>query len=131
MGMMVSMVPVGFLCGNLGMAPAAEPQSKAKNPKPSQEPKATKPKAEKPKFNTAETAGKATACFGVAPKIETISPDEGKAGDKVTITETNFGTPTACAASHSVPVAPPPSRWRVRRKSPQRSRAAGIRASRF
>jgi hypothetical protein len=91
MGMLVGIVAVGFLCGNLGMAPAAEPDMKAKKPKASQEPKAAKPKAEKPKFKTAETAGKAKACFGVAPKLEKISPDEGKAGDKVTITGTNFG----------------------------------------
>jgi IPT/TIG domain-containing protein len=91
MGMLVGMVAVGFLCGNLGMAPAAEPETKAKKPKASQEPKAAKPKAEKPKFKTAETAGQAKACFGSAPKLEKISPDEGKAGDKVTITGTNFG----------------------------------------
>ena len=91
MGMLVGMVAVGFLCGNLGMAPAAEPDTKAKKPKASQEPKAAKPKTEKPKFKSAETAGKAKACFGDAPKIEKISPDEGKAGDKVTITGTNFG----------------------------------------
>jgi IPT/TIG domain len=91
MGMLVGMVAVGFLCGNLGMTPAAEPDTKAKKPEASQEPKAAKPKAEKPKLKTAETAGKAQACFGVAPKIEKVSPDEGKAGDKVTITGTNFG----------------------------------------
>jgi len=91
MGMLVGMVAVGFLCGNLGMTPAAEPETKAKKPKASQEPKAAKPKAEKPKFKAAETAGQATACFGSAPKLEKISPDEGKAGDKVTITGTNFG----------------------------------------
>lgn len=91
MGMLVGIVAVGFLCGNLGMAPAAEPDTKAKKPKASQEPKAAKPKAEKPKFKSAETAGKAKACFGDAPKIEKVSPDEGKAGDKVTITGTNFG----------------------------------------
>jgi hypothetical protein len=93
MGMLVGMVAVGFLCGNLGMTPAAEPDTKAKKPKASQEPKAAKPKAEKPKSKTAETAGKAQACFGVAPKIEKVSPDEGKVGDKVTITGTNFGAP--------------------------------------
>jgi hypothetical protein len=92
MGVLVGMVAVGFICGTLGMAPAAEPEAKAKKPKASQEPKAAKPKVEKPKFKTAETAGKATACFGVAPKIDKVSPDEGKAGDKVTITGTNFGT---------------------------------------
>jgi hypothetical protein len=91
LGMLVGIVAVGFLCGNLGMAPAAEPDTKAKKPKASQGPKAAKPKAEKPNSKSAETAGKAKACFGDAPKIEKVSPDEGKAGDKVTITGTNFG----------------------------------------
>lgn len=90
-GIPVGIVAVGFLCGTLGLTFAAEPETKAKKPKPSQESKAPKPKGEKPKFKTAETAGKATACFGVAPRIEKVSPDEGKAGDKVTITGTNFG----------------------------------------
>jgi len=43
------------------------------------------------KYQSAETAGKAPACFGMAPNIDTVSPDKGKAGDKVTITGTNFG----------------------------------------
>jgi hypothetical protein len=91
MGLLVGMVAVGFLCGSLDATFAAETDTKAKKPKASQEPKAAKPKAEKPKFKTAETAGKAKACFGVAPKLEKVSPDEGKAGDKITITGTNFG----------------------------------------
>ncbi|HEY6973708.1 MAG TPA: IPT/TIG domain-containing protein [Nitrospiraceae bacterium] len=103
MGLVAGMVAVGFLCGTLGMAQAAESDTKAKKPKASQEPKAAKPKAEKPKFKTAETAGKAPACFGVAPKIEKVSPDEGKAGDKVTITGANFGS---AACLHSVSFGP-------------------------
>ncbi len=43
------------------------------------------------KYQSAETAAKAPACFGMAPGIEKVSPDEGKAGDKVTITGTSFG----------------------------------------
>src|SRR5437867_1334943 len=41
------------------------------------------------KFATAETAGKAPSCFGEAPKLDKVTPDEGKAGDRVTITGTN------------------------------------------
>jgi len=100
MSLVVGMVIGGFLCGTLGMAPAAESDTKGKKPKTSQEPKAAKPKGEKPKFKTAETAGKATACFGVAPKIDKVSPDEGKPGDKVTITGANFGS-TECLRSVS------------------------------
>lgn len=86
------MVAVGFLCGALDVTLAAEPEKQAKKPKASQEPKATQPKTDKPKFKAAETAGKAAACFGVAPKIEKVSPDEGKAGDRVSITGANFGS---------------------------------------
>ena len=38
-----------------------------------------------------ETTGKSTACFGEAPKLDKVIPDEGKTGDKVTITGSNFG----------------------------------------
>ncbi len=53
------------------------------------------PKATDPKFTTAETAGNAPFCFGEAPKLDKLTPDEGKTGDKVIITGTNFGE-TAC-----------------------------------
>lgn len=72
---------------------AAEQEKSAKKPKAAPEAKAAKPKAEKPKFQTAETAAKPKACFGLAPKIEKLSPDEGKAGDRVTIRGTEFGSP--------------------------------------
>jgi hypothetical protein len=49
-------------------------------------------KAPTPTYSSAETAARAQACFGEAPKIESITPDEGKAGDKVTITGRNFGS---------------------------------------
>ncbi len=93
MGIPVGIVAVGFLCGTLSVAFAAEPEKQTKKPKASAgaKPAAPKPKTEKPKFKSAETAGKATACFGGAPKLEKISPDEGKAGDKVTITGADFG----------------------------------------
>lgn len=71
---------------------AADNDKAAKKPKAKTEAKAPQSKPAKPKFQSAETAGKATACFGTAPKIEKVSPDEGKAGDKVTITGENFGT---------------------------------------
>jgi len=100
MTVVAGMVLGGFLCGTLGMATAAESDTKGQKPKPSQAPKAAKPKAEKPKFKTAETAGKATACFGVAPTIDKVSPDEGKPGDTVTITGANFGS-TECLRSVS------------------------------
>ena len=54
-------------------------------------PKVTVPKVTAPKFGTAETAGKAPSCFGEAPQLDKLTPDEGKAGDRVTITGTGFG----------------------------------------
>jgi len=54
-------------------------------------PKTTAPKVAAPKFATAETAGNAPSCFGEAPQLDWLTPDEGKAGDRVIITGTNFG----------------------------------------
>jgi len=48
-------------------------------------------KATAPKFASAETAGKAPSCFGEAPSLDKLTPDEGKPGDKITITGTKFG----------------------------------------
>jgi len=72
---------------------AAEPvKQEQKRKKPSQVLKSTlAPKATAPKFATAETAGKAPTCFGEAPQLDMLTPDEGKAGDRVIITGTNFG----------------------------------------
>lgn len=53
--------------------------------------KTTAPKVAAPTYATAETAGNAPSCFGEAPQLDWLTPDEGKAGDKVIITGTNFG----------------------------------------
>jgi len=76
-----------------GLSHSAEPEKQTAKSKPST---ATKPAAKKvtathAKYQSAETAGKAPACFGMAPNIDKVSPDEGKAGDKVTITGMSFG----------------------------------------
>ena len=65
-----------------------------------QEKKAKKPVQARTNATTAksampETSGKSTACFGEAPMLDKVTPDEGKAGDKVTITGSSFGT-AAC-----------------------------------
>jgi len=72
---------------------AAEPvKQEKKAKKPAQvRTSALAPKATAPKFATAETAGKAPSCFGEAPKLDKLTPDEGKAGDRVIVTGTNFG----------------------------------------
>ena len=72
---------------------AAEPvkqEKKAKTPAQGRK-SARAPKATALKFATAETAGKAPSCFGEAPKLDKLTPDEGKAGVRVIITGTNFG----------------------------------------
>jgi IPT/TIG domain len=77
---------------------AAEPPAKQdkKTSKPTGDrTSAPTPKATAKKFSTAEIAGKAPSCFGEAPTLNKLSPDQGKAGDKVTITGTNFGA-AAC-----------------------------------
>jgi hypothetical protein len=76
---------------------AAEPlkqEKKAKKPARTHT-SALAPKAAVPEFASAETAGKVQACFGEAPKLDKLTPDEGKAGDKVTVTGTSFGA-AAC-----------------------------------
>lgn len=61
--------------------PKAKPQSKTITPKANT------------KFRTTETAAKSAACFGVAPQIDKLVPDEGQPGAQVTIKGTEFGSP--------------------------------------
>ena len=68
----------------------AKARASAPAPK-SPAPKLAAPIVATQKFASAETAGKAESCFGEAPTLDWLTPDEGKAGDKVTITGTNFG----------------------------------------
>jgi IPT/TIG domain-containing protein len=89
---LIGAVALVLAAGDPGQTLAADKDKPAKKPKAAPEAKAAKPKADKPKFKTAETASKAKACFGEAPKIEKLTPDEGKTGDKVTITGTKFGS---------------------------------------
>ena len=93
MGILVGMFALVLMCGYPGSVSAADEGKQTKKPTSTQGDKAPKVKAPTKKFETAESAGKTKACFGEAPKIEKISPDEGKAGDKVTITGTKFGSP--------------------------------------
>lgn len=70
------------------------PLTRAENQKPKTTPqsKALAPKA-KAKAQPAAAAAKTQACFGMAPQIEKLVPDEGQPGAKVTITGTEFGSP--------------------------------------
>ncbi len=118
----VTAISIGIMTLSLqiidpGLTPAAEQQPKAKPHSKTVKPKTVKPKAVKPKtvkpeiaapetvqpkiatpkiepkFQTAETAAEGNACFGVAPQIERLVPDEGQPGVKVTITGAEFGSP--------------------------------------
>ncbi len=53
------------------------------------------------KASGAATVAKEKACFGEAPKIAKLSPDEGKPGTKVTVSGKNFGAP-GCLTAVSV-----------------------------
>ena len=72
---------------------ATEPAAKEKTMKKSAQTRtnALDPKSTATKSAMPETTGKSIACFGEAPKLDKVTPDEGKAGDKVTITGTSFG----------------------------------------
>jgi hypothetical protein len=76
---------------------AAEPAKQEKKANKPAQVRISEPtqKSTAKKFATAEIAGKAPSCFGEAPRLDKLTPDEGKAGDKVTITGTNFGA-AAC-----------------------------------
>ena len=75
---------------------AAEPVKQEKKAGKSVQKGTTAPaQAPAKKFSTAEIAGKAPSCFGEAPILDKLTPDQGKAGEKVTITGANFGA-AAC-----------------------------------
>ena len=56
------------------------------------EPETVQPKIE-PKPQTAETTASTSACFGIAPQIQELVPDEGEPGAQVTIKGAEFGSP--------------------------------------
>ena len=88
----VILIALTLIIGQAATSLAADKTTTpAKKPKASPDAKAPKSKSDKPTFQTAEKAAKGKACFGEAPKIDKLSPDEGKAGDKVTITGSKFG----------------------------------------
>jgi len=91
-----------WFCPTLAPSPvfAADKDKQSKAPKAAPQAKTSKPKQDKLKSQSTDTAGKTNACFGMAPKIEKITPDEGKAGDSVTIKGVQFG-PANCLRSVS------------------------------
>ncbi|MCW5798459.1 MAG: IPT/TIG domain-containing protein [Nitrospira sp.] len=84
-------------------APATKktPEKKATAKSGSQKAKSSAAaKGQAPKYTSAETAAQAQACFGEAPVVQSVRPDEGKPGETVTISGKGFG-PAACLRSLS------------------------------
>lgn len=50
-------------------------------------------RVESTKASGAAIVTKSRSCVGESPKITKVQPDEGKPGDKVTVTGVNFGAP--------------------------------------
>ena len=79
--------------GQVGLAGAADEPKKEKKAK--ETPVAAKPgggiQSNKAQASESPRLTKGRVCSGETPKIKKVSPDEGKPGDKVTITGDNFG----------------------------------------
>jgi IPT/TIG domain len=91
-------VAIGVLTlGLAAITSAAEPIKQEEKAGKSAQRRTSTPALQAPakKFSTAEIAGKAPSCFGEGPTLNKLSPDQGKAGEKVTITGVNFGA-AAC-----------------------------------
>src|SRR5436309_3449796 len=65
---LIGVIALVLAASDPGQALGADKEKPAKKPKAAPEAKAPKSKADKSKFKTAETAAKAKACFGEAPK---------------------------------------------------------------
>jgi hypothetical protein len=82
-----------FLTGNFGAAAAEEPKKDQKTiktavsvPQPGGGIKSTR-------ASGAEKVARSRSCSGATPKIKKVTPDEGRTGDRVTITGEYFGEP--------------------------------------
>ncbi len=83
--------------GQIGLAMAADEPKKDEPKKEKKAPAASKPgggiQSNKAKASESPRLTKGRVCSGETPVIAKVSPDEGKPGDKVTITGANFGEP--------------------------------------
>jgi len=84
---------------------SAEREKPIQKEKPAKKPKAQSAQKGRvtegaTKASGADKVTKATACFGVTPKIDHVTPDEVKAGDTITITGKDFGS-AGCLSSIS------------------------------
>lgn len=94
--MMGVLAAVAF-AGQVGLALAADEPKKDEPKKEKKAPAAAKPgggiHSSKAKASESPRLTKGHVCSGETPKIKKITPDEGKPGEKVTITGENFGEP--------------------------------------
>ena len=87
----IALVAVALIAGQLSMAMAADEAPKPKSPKVQAPAPSQSGGVQSSKASGADKVAKARTCAGDAPKIKKVSPDEGKTGDKITITGENFG----------------------------------------
>jgi hypothetical protein len=90
MAMGIGAVALILAGGAMDRAVAAE-KSKDKPAAPKKADRSGTAHVASTKASGAGIVAKAQACFGDGPKIEKIKPDEGKAGDAITIVGKNFG----------------------------------------
>jgi hypothetical protein len=96
----VGILAVLAFAGQLTLATAAE-EPKKEEPKKENKAKAAPAPAppgggvqsNKAKASESPRLTKGRSCSGDMPKIKKVSPDEGKTGDKITITGEKFGDP--------------------------------------
>lgn len=90
-GRLVLIVAVLAFVGNVTSHVAAEEKSDKKTVKTSGPFGPPGGGIKSTKASGADKVAKARVCSGATPKIQKVSPDEGRAGDKITITGQNFG----------------------------------------
>ena len=114
-GSAMALLAIVLIGAGVSISWAAEKDKEVKKDKPKKE-KTVKEKPAKEQSATTDRSGTAhvsstkasgagivassKACFGDPPKITSVEPDEGKAGQKVTITGKHFGV-EGCHASVS------------------------------
>jgi hypothetical protein len=93
--MVLGAVAIGTLVvtGNIGMALGEEPKKDQKAIKTAVPVAQPGGGIKSTKASGADKVAKSRSCSGATPKIKKVTPDEGKTGDKVTITGENFGEP--------------------------------------
>ena len=92
---LVLIITILVFAGTFNMAAAAEGAKKDKKPTRDAYTPISQSGAgiKSIRASGADQVAKSQSCSTATPKIKKITPDEGKAGDRVTITGVNFGKP--------------------------------------